>query len=244
MSRTRSVVAVVVAVLVIVAAYLLGAASEDPGPPPPPPPTPTATGVEPTSGATDVAGPTPDRSTSEETAAPPAPATPTGTPGPSPTPQALTGTASTTDPAGDVTDDAGVAAPGEPTAADVLAAQVEGDEQTLTFTYTLNGEVPPDGESLVWSTEFAVDGAQVALVTVEQVGARLFTGVFDPTTGEQEVLDGAASLTPGQLVVTVPQTALPPVEGPVEWFVLTQRDGGYEDRVPDEGAAGRLPFRD
>lgn len=243
MRRSRAVIAVVVAVLVVVAAYFLGAASEDPVPPPTPSPVPATddatagatTGELPETAAASPAAPgePPPSRGSEPPAAEPA-ATPVVPP--------FTGEASTTDPAGDVTDEAGVTAPGEPTAADIVAARVVGDGTELTLTYTLNGQVPVDGESVVWSTEFAVDGGPVALVTVEQAAGSLFTGVFDPTTDEQEVIEDAATLTADQLTVTVPRDALPDVEGPVEWWVLTQRDGGYEDRVPDEGSAGRLPF--
>lgn len=244
--RSRAVIAVVVAIVVVVGAYFLGAASENPAPPPSTAPTAAPTGApataadagEPDGPATD-SPLTDDPTTDVPTPDAEATADPTS---PEPAVSPFTGTAATTDPADDVTDEAGVPAPGEPTAADVVEARVEGDGTSLTFTYSLNGEVPPDGESLVWSIEFAVDGEQVALVTVEQAGTRLFTGVFDPATGEQRIVEDAATLTPGQLVVTVPRSALPEVDGPVEWFLLTQRDGGYEDRIPDAGAAGRLPF--
>lgn len=152
------------------------------------------------------------------------------------------GTAAAQDAAGDVTDSAGVPAPGEPSAADLTAARLEGGGEVLTVEYSFSGGVPSEVESLVWSLQLLDDDGPVRLVTVEQAGGRLFTGVFDPATAEQVTLDEAAVLDGDRLRVRVPVDLLGDPGGALRWWVLTQRDGGYEDRLPDGGADAALPF--
>jgi hypothetical protein len=190
-----------------------------------------------------------------ETAPPPEPAaapgttpTPTRTsspsPSPSPTPtpstEALVGMARVEDPAGDVTDDAGLPPSDPEPAADIRAVELHGDGAALQVTFELDGPVPASADSIVWSLELAVDDDAVYEVTAQLVGGRIVAAVFDWSSGEQSPLDPPDVEGP-RLSMTVPAALLERIAGPFEWRALTQLDGGYEDRVPDD-QADRAPF--
>jgi hypothetical protein len=108
---------------------------------------------------------------------------------------------------------------------------------------TLAGDIPPEGESVLWSVELWSGGERAATASVQQVGTRLFSAVYDWSADAQESLaTDAAALEDRLLTLRVPAGALAELDGAVTWWALTQRDGGYEDRLPDGGADARVPF--
>lgn len=206
---------IAVAVLALLAAFLLGGLADDPGRPP------ASTEVEASSATPDAGDRAAGRSTTDAE-------------------QAATG-ATVTDAAGDVLDAAGAPAPGEPSAADLRSATLQRGADVLTLEVRLGGGLPPGGESLVWSLELGHAGTPLYSVTVQQVGSRLFAGVFDWTTEQQTPLPTSPTLAAERLWVEVPAAAVPRLLASFRWSLLSQRDGGYEDRAPDGGDQAAFP---
>lgn len=162
-----------------------------------------------------------------------APTAPNVTPIPSGTPAAP---APTTDPVGDVTDPAGQAPPDPVPAADLRAVTVDRTDGHLLIGWVLAGPPPPAvSGSLLWTLETQMASGRAYQISVQQVGARLFTGVFDWRTGRQQPLTSGPQVAEDRLLLRVPLTAVPDLSGPFRWFALTQLDGAFEDRVPATG---------
>lgn len=239
MRRTRVAAAAVVAAVVGVASYALGGTQA-----PAPPPASSPSELGPSQGTT-----APAATAGRVTAGPsPAPAPPDPSPSagrtpaagrtamPAPSPALPSSVPVILDAAGDVRDEGGVPAPGEPSAADLLRVELAVEGADLVVTAELGGPVPPDAESVLWSVELAVDGTLRHTLSAQQVGSRLVAATYDWSTEVQQPLEGGAALDATTLVLRVPRAALPGLDGAVTWSAGTQRDGGYEDRAPDIGA--------
>lgn len=200
------------------------------------PTAPTPGSPEPTAGtATPTDAPTP---------------TPTLTPPPTPAPlpepdpgtvEALAGTATATDPTGDVLDAGGepVTEPAE--AADLVEVVLTGDDEALTVTWTVAGEVPQAADSLLWSVDLWSGDELAATITAQLVGPRQVAGILDWSSGEQAVLEEGFAIDGSSVTVRAPLERMPALEAPLTWQALGQLDGGLEDRAPD---VERAPFPD
>lgn len=236
-------IVVTLGIAVVVVAYLIGSDLGGPAPTPSSEPTTSVTAAPsqrpPSSSASSSASsssPTPSADASS-----PAPSSPT--PSPSEPAVDLTGDAALTDPVGDVTGEAGDAEPDGPSAADVATVALSGDGRDLAVEMTLAGDVPTGGESVLWSVELWADNARAYTVSFQQVGTRLFAAVFDwSDESQQELENDAAQLDGRTLSALVPADLVPDLTGDVSWWASTQRDGGYEDRIPDAGADARASF--
>lgn len=233
-------VGVVVLVIALVAAWPL-LRGEDPVGDPAALPTPTAT-AEPS--PIEPAAPTGD-ATASPTATPratPTPPAPTPTPTASPTEgtttlgegAALEGEALVRGEEGDVTDTAGEPPPDPEPAVDLLAVALSGEDDALTIEFRTAGPVPEGGpRSLVWSVDLLAGSQPRYTVTVQQLGARRFTGVLDWDTMEQPTLPEPPSFADDRITVRVPRDLLDGLPVPFRWRALGQVDEAWEDHLPD-----------
>jgi hypothetical protein len=165
-------------------------------------------------------------------------ATPEPIPNPDPvTVESLSGSASVTDPSGDLVDAAGERPADALPAADVVAVELVGDGEQLEVTWLLAGDVPAGADSLLWSLDLWSGDDLAASVTVQMLGPRVVAGALDWSTNEQISLPDGPRLEGSSVALTVPLGAIGSLEAPITWEALGQQDGGWEDRVPDEGPA-------
>lgn len=146
----------------------------------------------------------------------------------------LDGRVAVSDDPGDVVDTAGEPPPDAEPAVDLVEVALRGDGDALAVTFQTDGPVPQGGpRSLVWSIDLYAAGEPRYTVTVQQLGARRFTGLLDWETLEQTDLPEEPEIEGSRISVRIPAALLPHLPVPFRWQALGQVDGGYEDRAPD-----------
>lgn len=135
---------------------------------------------------------------------------------------------------GDVTDPAGEPPPDPEPAVDLREVALRGGDDALTIELRAAGPVPEGGpRSLVWSVDLLAGSQPRYTVTVQQLGARRFTGVLDWDTMEQPTLPEPPTFEGDRITVRVPRDLLAGLPVPFRWRALGQVDEAYEDHLPD-----------
>ena len=159
--------------------------------------------------------------------APPAPPAPSGS---QPSNPGLVG-----DAVGDLADSEGIP-PADGSFADLVGASVVRSGDRLVVTFTLAAPPQSTAEGVLYTVETVVAGERAHNISAQLVGGGVFTGVYDWRTGAQTTLDDATTITGTTLTITVPGDIVADLAAqPFSWRALVQLDGGFEDRLPEDG---------
>jgi hypothetical protein len=125
-------------------------------------------------------------------------------------------------------------------AADLRGVDVAGADGALHARFALDGPVPEDVASLLWSLELYVEDELAYTVTVQQLGSERLAAVFDWAEVDQTPLDDTVTVAGDTVEIAVPWSLLPRARDGYAWVARTELDQAWEDRLP---AAGTVEVR-
>lgn len=160
------------------------------------------------------------------TTVPPSPAETTATTKPPPSVQA-----ECTDPAGDV-----------PGGADLVKATLALDDEMLTVTYDLGGDIgpAPDGASwVILATQGSGNAYESYQLGFKMVNDEVFRFFTDLSGNKNEYFETPYTANARRVVTSFPLAALKKLQGSFSWRAVTTLAGDDADACPAEGT---LPF--
>jgi hypothetical protein len=124
--------------------------------------------------------------------------------------------------------------------ADLVGVRLELAESHLTVTFEATDPIPtnvPAGASALWQVEaWSKDGSQGYYLGAKLVGSEWQAFVFDLKTATN-VYVKSPSVSGKRLVANFPLSRLPNLAPSFTWSGVTEYDGKWSDKVPDEGKA-------